>query len=78
MALADSFHTADTGLLVSEGSLVEAGKFSVLGHYQAGNEQWGWRTDMQISDDTLIISVFNVSPDGQEYPAIDARLNREP
>ncbi len=78
MTLADSFHTAGTGLLVSKGKLDPTGKLSVLGHYQAGTEQWGWKTQMQVSADTLVIAVFNISPDGQEYPAIDARLTRQP
>lgn len=78
MTLADSFHTAGSGLLVSEGRLSESGKFSVLGHYQAGPEQWGWRTDMQVHGDSLLITVFNISPDGQEYPAIDAHLKATP
>lgn len=77
MTLADSFHTAGTGLLVSEGRLDESGKFSVLGHYQAGPERWGWRTNMQVEDQSLVVSVYNISPAGQEYPAISAQLSRQ-
>ena len=64
--------------MVSEGKLDTTGTLSVLGDYQAGPEKWGWRTNMQIADETLLINVFNISPDGQEYPAIEASLSREP
>lgn len=76
-ALADTFHTSESGLLVSTGQLTAEGTLSVLGHYQAGDQRWGWRTEMALHDDTLVISVFNISPEGDEYPAIEGKLTRE-
>jgi len=75
VSLADSFHTSTTGVLHMTGGL-EDGALSVLGSYAAGEERWGWRTTMTFEGESLLIRAFNIAPDGSEYPALEARLNR--
>ena len=44
--------------------------FSVLGSYTSSNQEevWGWRTKIELKhNNNLIISHFNISPDGVEY-----------
>lgn len=76
MSLADSFHTAGTGLLMSRGRVDESGQLSVLGHFEAGGEQWGWRTTLQVQGEALTLRAYNISPAGEESLAIEAPLTR--
>ncbi len=73
--LIDSFHTG-TSVLVSNGRPREDGVVEVLGHYAAGPELWGWRTELSADGDTLTWRAFNVSPAGEVYPATEAILRR--
>ena len=73
----DSFHMS-TGILFSEG---EAGAevFSVLGSYGGPDipVPWGWRTTLEmISDNELIVTAFNITPDGQEAKATETIYQR--
>jgi hypothetical protein len=74
----DSFHMG-TAIMLSEGNSVEHG-FSVLGSY-GGPEipiPWGWRTVMQLkADDQLIVTAFNISPEGKEDMATETIYSRE-
>jgi hypothetical protein len=73
----DSFHMG-TGMMFSTGNETENG-FSVLGSYSSPDmpEPWGWRTVMELIDeDTLIITAYNISPDGQEDMATETRYQR--
>jgi hypothetical protein len=73
--LIDSFHTG-TSVLVSNGRPREDGVVEVLGHYAAGPELWGWRTELSADGDTLTWRAFNVSPASEVYPATEAILRR--
>lgn len=68
----DSFHMG-TGIMVSTGNLLDNG-FSVLGSYSGPEfiEPWGWRTVVElITSDNLIITAYNISPEGQEDKATE-------
>lgn len=73
--LVDSFHTG-TSVLVSHGRPRDDGVVEVLGHYPAGPEVWGWRTELSATEDTLTWRAFNITPGGEAFPATEAILRR--
>lgn len=79
IAWVDSFHTG-SAIMLSTGALREdvapSSTIDVLGSYAAGEQRWGWRTVIRLIDDALVIEAFNISPDGQESPAVETRLAR--
>lgn len=51
----------------------------VLGSYgdPAGGPRWGWRTRMEQPDaDSLVITMFNITPQGEEMRAVETRYTR--
>ncbi|MDQ6482451.1 DUF1579 domain-containing protein [Dyadobacter sp. LHD-138] len=73
----DSFHMG-TGILLSEGNMTDHG-FSVLGSYGGPDipEPWGWRTVFELTDENnLIITAYNISPEGQEDKATETIYKR--
>ncbi len=76
-AWVDSFHTG-TNVMFSTGAL-QAPRFSVLGSYGDGQQAppWGWRTEIDQPDaDTLVITMFNIEPQGEETRAVETRYRR--
>lgn len=70
----DSFHTG-SAMMLSTGAARADGVIAVTGSYVAGPERWGWRTELHLGEDLLIRSI-NISPAGEELPAIEARWTR--
>ena len=68
----------NTALMFSQGPPLPRG-FSVRGDYgvSAGEPRWGWRTAYELADDDrLVITAFNIFPDGREVRAVQTEYRR--
>ncbi|MGE5464494.1 MAG: DUF1579 family protein [Syntrophothermus sp.] len=73
----DSWHNY-TAIMFCVGTSMENG-FSVLGSYPdpTGGPDWGWRTVVELLDnDHLLITAYNISPEGGEARVTESRLTR--
>ncbi|MCF0061454.1 DUF1579 domain-containing protein [Dyadobacter chenwenxiniae] len=73
----DSIHMG-TRIMLSSGAPTASG-FSVLGSYGGPDipAPWGWRTTVVLPDnDNLIITAYNISPEGQEDKATETVYKR--
>ncbi len=74
----DTFHMG-TGIMFSEGK-ANSQFFSVLGHYEASEEQpelWGWRTEIDvINNNEIVLTAYNISPQGEELIATKTEYRR--
>jgi hypothetical protein len=70
----DSFHSG-SAIMFSEGKKGDS-TINVLGSYAyitpETEQHWGWRTHIELhSDSELIITAFNISPEGNETKATE-------
>lgn len=73
----DSYHN-NTAIMFCVGSAKDNG-FSVLGGYPDpnGGPDWGWRTEVELIDhDHLVITAYNIAPEGGEAKATETKLTR--
>jgi len=72
----DSFHT-NTSIMFCTGHEKENG-FSVLGSYPdpTGGPDWGWRTEVELKNNELVITAYNILPDGLEAKATEVILKK--
>jgi hypothetical protein len=90
-AWVDSFHTGSSILFSQTASRTasqvangaEPDHFTVLGSYGDGQTppgpRWGWRTEIeQPDDDHLVITMTNISPEGEEAKAVEVEYARRP
>jgi hypothetical protein len=74
MAWIDSWHT-QSSIMFCVGD--NAAAIDVVGHYGPMDEPWGWRTTLQIpTENELIVTAWNVEPDGEELKATEASYVR--
>lgn len=74
----DSWHMDDKSL-ISEGVADATGEISVKGFYSVPNHpDWGWRTTFESADEkSFKITMYNVSPEGEEDIAVEANYQRK-
>jgi len=71
----DSWHMAHQVMLCS-GTQVD-GNVSIKGSYKVeGHPEWGWRTEIIPGDDEFKYNMYNISPEGEEFIAVQMKLNR--
>ena len=76
MSWVDTWHNSDR-IMVSTGIVGADGTLDARGSYSAPpGPDWGWRTQLSATKDTLSMVMFNVSPEGLEDRAVDARYTR--
>jgi hypothetical protein len=72
IAFVDSLHTSGSVMDCTPNSVLD-----VTGTYEAEGQVWKWRTRIEMpSPDELLVTAWNVEPDGEEVLATQARYRR--
>jgi hypothetical protein len=73
----DTWHMSNK-VLALNGAVESDDSINVLGSYPAPPDpDWGWRIVIKASDEkSLKISMFNITPQGDEYPAVEANYTK--
>ena len=71
VVMIDSWHLHDAAM-VSRGKRLDDGTVDVFGTWGADTPPWGWRTILAPTDDGWSMTMFVVTPDGEEAPAVSA------
>lgn len=72
----DSFHT-NTSIMFCTGHEKENG-FFVLGSFPdpTGGPDWNWRTEVELIDNELVITAYNITPESSEAKATEIILKK--
>ena len=75
----DSWHNGER-TAVCDGSLLPNGGVDVFTTYPGGPDSpdWGWRTVIEPAEDSWLLTMFNVTPAGDEALAVRAAYRRDP
>lgn len=78
-AWVDSFHNG-TAIMFSDGNRGDE-RWAMLGSYTwvtpEVEQHWGWRTEIEIvSDNEVVITAYNISPEGEEAKATEVVYKR--
>ena len=74
----DTWHNHDR-MMICTGSRTADGGVDVFGTYPgypAGSPDWGWRTRIEPRSDGWTMTMFNVTPGGEESLAVNAEYTR--
>lgn len=72
MAWVDSWHNGDSIMFCTGGP-----ESKVTGTYSGGDQTWSWRTEFELPEpDHLVITAYNIAPDGQEAMATHGDYRR--
>jgi len=75
-AWADSWHQNSSVLQVA-GTGIAGDRVSLTGAYSVeGYSDWGWRIDLGLAGEVLELRMTNISPEGDEYWAVQADYER--
>ena len=77
VAWMDTWHNSDR-IMVSTGARTEDGGVDVRGSYPPGMgaDDWAWRTVIAPRADGWTMTMFNITPDGEESLAVNAAYER--
>jgi hypothetical protein len=74
----DSWHMGEK-FMISEGVINDNNIISCTGFYTVPDHpDWGWRTEIEsTSNDSLKITMFNITPEGEESLAVEIEYRRK-
>ncbi len=72
----DSWHSAHV-LMPCTGKFESDSRVNLLGHYKVPDHpDWGWRTELEVTDVGFKYLMFNLSPEGEEDWAVETEFHR--
>lgn len=73
----DTFHTGSNVMLFAAEACNGRDGVCLVGSYAAESETWRWRIVFTVGADELRIEHFNITPAGDEAPAVRVTCRRE-
>ena len=71
----DSWHMG-RAVMACKGTFAE-GRYLLTGSYPVpGAEAWGWRIELTARNEALSVVMFNISPEGEEFLAVEMSYSK--